>query len=418
MDRKRGLALPPSLVACIAVAGLSVPAAEAARGPCVPGQGQPKCTIKKAKVKAARDGDTVRVAIKKGKRFGKPQNIDIAGIQAMEMSKRKQECHAEEARDRLRSLVLNKKVRLSSLTNGRDRSIAFKRGGWRDVGSLLVAEGHALWAPDAREWAWNNTYARLSQFAARSGDGIWDTDFCGAGPSAPLKLKVKWDAEGGDGSNPNGEFVRVTNVDPVNAVSLARWWVRDSSQRRFKFPAGTVVPPGGSIVLRVGNGSSGGGTFHWGQGRPVFENATGGSKGIGDGAYLFDPQGDLRFWQVYPCRVGCDEPLAGKVGFTAQPKTPESVQVSNISAGPIDLAEYEVESVPWFYEFRPGTVLQPGQAITLFVQRDPAMDTQFVKGWGFSQSLFADGGDVVTLRNPLGGPVVCAAWGGKSCPNV
>ena len=46
------------------------------------------------------------------------------------------------------------------------------------------------------------------------------------------------------------------------------------------------------------------------------------------------------------------------------------------------------------------------------------MDTQFVKGWGFSQNLFADAKDVVTFRNPAGAPVVCAAWGGETCPDV
>ena len=415
MRNKRRLALPTLLVSSLAVVGLSVPAAEAAQGPCVPGQGQPKCKVWKGKVKAVRDGDTVKVAIKKGKRFGKPQTIDVTGIQAMETSKRSSECHGVEAKNRLKALVLDKKVRVSARTKGRHRSFAVKK---RDVGSLLVAEGHALWIPETTEWAWNNTYARLSQFAARAGDGIWDTDFCGAGPNAALKLKVKWDAENQDGSNVNGEFIRITNADPANAVSLAGWWVRDSALRRYTFPAGTVVPAGGSTELRVGNGSSGGATFHWGQGRPVFENATGGSQGIGDGGYLFDPQGDLRYAQIYPCTVGCVEPLQGKVGFSAEPRSPESVQISNISGGPIDLSEYEVENVPWFYEFQRGTVLQAGEAITLFVQRDPAMDTQFVKGWGFSQDLFANAKDVVTLRNPLGGPVVCAAWGGETCPDV
>lgn len=414
MRSKRGLALPSLLVSSVAVAGLFAPASEAARGPCVPGQGQPKCTLWKGKVTAVRDGDTVKVAIKKGKRFGKPQNIDVTGIQAMETTKRSSECHGAEARDRLKALVLNKKVRVSARTAGRHRSLAVKK---RDVGSLLVAEGHALWIPETTEWAWNNTYARLSQFAARSGDEIWDSDSCGAGPNAALRLKVKWDADNADGGNVNGEFIRVTNADPVNAVSLAGWWARDSALRRFTFPAGTVVPAGGSIELRVGGGPRGGSTYHWGQGRPVFENATGGSQGIGDGGYLFDPQGDLRYWQVYPCSVGCTEPLAGKVGFTAQPKSPESVQITNNSGGPIDLFEYEVESAPFFYEFKPGTVLQAGEAITLFVQRDPAMDTQFVKGWGRSQNLFADARDIVTLRNPQGAPVVCAAWGGETCPS-
>ena len=337
-------------------------ASEAAQGPCVPGQGQPKCKVWKGKVTTVKDGDTVKVAIKKGKSFGKPQTIDVTGIQAMETSKRSSECHGAEAKDRLKALVLDKKVRVSARTKGRHRSLALKK---RDVGSLLVAEGHALWIPETTEWAWNNTYARLSQFAARAGDGIWDTDFCGAGPNAALKLKVKWDAANADNGNVNGEFVRVTNSDPANAVSLAGWWVRDSALRRYTFPAGTVVPAGGSIEARVGAGGSGGSTFHWGEGRPVFENATGDSHGLGDGAYLFDPQGDLRYGQVYPCSVGCSEPLAGKVGFSAQPKSPESVQISNASGGPIDLFEYEVESAPWFYEFQRGTVLQPGEAITL-----------------------------------------------------
>ena len=45
-------------------------------------------------------------------------------------------------------------------------------------------------------------------------------------------------------------------------------------------------------------------------------------------------------------------------------------------------------------------------------------DTQFVKNWASSKFLLADKKDVVTLRNPLGAPVTCAAWGGMRCPDV
>jgi hypothetical protein len=179
-----------------------------------------------------------------------------------------------------------------------------------------------------------------------------------------------------------------------------------------------VLPAGESIELRVGRGTNTANGQFWGQGRPVFENVVGGSQGVGDGAYLFDPQGDLRYWQIYPCSVGCDESLKGKVGFTVAAGSPESVHIANTSGGPIDLSEFEVESVPWFYEFQRGTVLQAGEAITLFVKRDPAMDTLFVKGWGLDSFLFTENRDVVTLRNPLGAPVLCAAWGGESCPTV
>jgi hypothetical protein len=53
------------------------------------------------------------------------------------------------------------------------------------------------------------------------------------------------------------------------------------------------------VTVRVGPGRSGGSTFHWGLPSPVFENASRDARGIGDGGYLFDPQGDLRAWRMY-----------------------------------------------------------------------------------------------------------------------
>ncbi len=50
------------------------------------------------------------------------------------------------------------------------------------------------------------------------------------------------------------------------------------------------------------------GPFSGGQLDPVFENIKRGRRGIGDGAYLFDPQGDLRAWRMYPCHGTCSGP--------------------------------------------------------------------------------------------------------------
>ena len=116
---------------------------------------------------------------------------------------------------------------------------------------------------------------------------------------------------------------------------------------------------------------------------------------------------------MYPCNVGCAEPLKGKVSFTAQPQGPESVRVTNTSSGPIDLSEYEVESVAVLLRVRarddPAAAARRSRSTSA---GDPPTDTQFVKSWGFKKFLLADRKDVVTLRNPLGAPVVCAAWGG------
>ena len=46
-----------------------------------------------------------------------------------------------------------------------------------------------------------------------------------------------------------------------------------------------------------------------------FDNT--GANGVGDGAYLFDPQGDLRAWMTYPCRLGCTDPYTGALELTA-----------------------------------------------------------------------------------------------------
>ena len=62
--------------------------------------------------------------------------------------------------------------------------------------------------------------------------------------------------------------------------------------------------------MRVGKGSNNALNFFWGQSEPVFENVKRGRRGVGDGAYLFDPQGDLRAWRMYPCRPGCGGPGA------------------------------------------------------------------------------------------------------------
>ena len=111
---------------------------------------------------------------------------------------------------------------------------------------------------------------------------------------------MKWNADGADGRNVNGEFVRVSNTDSSDSVSLAGWWVRDSFDRRYKFRQGTTVPAGGSIEVHVGRGQNDANIFYWGLRGSVFENVVGGAKGIGDGGYLFDPDGDLRSVAAVP----------------------------------------------------------------------------------------------------------------------
>ena len=291
--------------------------AAAATGPCVIGTQSPTCNVLTGKVTFVADGDTIDVDID-GDGRGE-RRTRIIGIQAMEMSRyskyrarRRGECHGVAAANRLDAMVraAGRRARIASMASdprtGRRlyRSIALRiRGAWVDVGATLLREGHALWFPNHAEWAWNASYSEIAQRAALGGRRLWDTDACRPGPaqSTGLRVEVNWDADGNDAVNANGEWFDVVNASAQD-VALGGWWVRDSHLRRFVFPAGAVVGAGRRVRVHVGRGSADGAHYYWGLPAPAFENV-GGTPGMGDGGYLFDRDGDLRAWDVYPCRV-------------------------------------------------------------------------------------------------------------------
>ncbi|HEX2085644.1 MAG TPA: lamin tail domain-containing protein [Solirubrobacteraceae bacterium] len=291
---------------------LAAPAAHAASGPCLPDGSGPHCTFWTAKVVHVHDGDTIEATVR-----GRALRVRITGIQAMEQSvyssfaaRRRGECHAVAATNRLEQLVRGSRgvVRLAAQDprsrsgKRRRRSVAVRdgRGGWRDVGHVLVAEGHALWLTNPVEWAWNAAYAAAAERAAAERRRLWHADACGAGPSAgaELDLRVNWDADGVDVANPNGEWIRVVNRSG-REVALGGWWVRDSALRRYTFPAWASVAANDAVTVRVGPGDASGNVFHWGLREPAFENPAGDGRAVGDGAYLFDPDGDLRAFAIY-----------------------------------------------------------------------------------------------------------------------
>lgn len=302
--------LRASLIAVAALA-LAPAAAEADSGPCLPDGGGPRCHFWTGKVVHVHDGDTIEV-----RAGGRHLRVRITGIQAMEQTvyssyatRRRGECHAVAATNRLEQLVRRSGgvVRLAAQDPGSRSGRRLRRstavrsgGGWRDVGRVLVSEGHALWLTNPDEWAWNAIYADAARRAREQRLRLWHPDACGAGPSAgsDLDLRVNWDADGVDVENPNGEWIRVVNRSDRD-VPLGGWWVRDSALRRYTFPGWAKVEAGDSVTVRVGRGGAEGGVFHWGLGEPAFENPAGDGRSVGDGGYLFDPDGDLRASDMY-----------------------------------------------------------------------------------------------------------------------
>lgn len=415
MSRARALTLA-GVAGCLAVA-LAAPTSQAA---------STENLQEVAPVTTIIDGDTVWVEL-----AGQEQSVRLLGVQAMEAYHPSapdttfDACHAAAAREELASLVSGKTVQLwsksaSSENRGRLlRSVMVPENGTSvDVQRELLADSLVLPLPSPDEPAHNAEYMTLAQQVSKAGAGIWDTDACGSGPAqtVPLKVIVNYDAPGDDTTDVNGEWVSIQNLSTERAINLRGWWVRDSSLSMYTFHGDTVVPAGGRVNVRVGKGKDTSTGKYWGLSAPVFDNT-------GDGAYLFDPDGDLRAWMMYPCLTGCSDPELGNLVVTAVQYNPpgadathvtdEWIKIENTSTHRIGLRPYVLRSAPYSYTFSPTAAVDPGHVVVVRVGK--GTDTTRRKYWGLSKPILGNSGDKVRLMTYDDILLSCKAWGTVSC---
>ena len=296
-----------ALTALTLVTLAAAPPALARRVPCGT-DGHARCLAWTGKVIFVADGDTVDVRIKG---IG-TRRVRMISINATELtryshkpSRRRGECHAVAATNNLERMIRRGhwRVRLlaehassHSLNHRLLRSLQVRSGGrWVDAGAAQLRAGMALWLPKRDEPAWNEGYSAIARRAAAHGVGLYNPTACGRGPAAGARLQVhvRWDAEGNDHENVNGEWIEVRNLDRSRPVRLGGWHVKDSDLKRYRLPSWAKVPAGGSLYVHIGRGHNHGNDFYWGFDHSLFDNTE------GDGGYLFDPQGDLRGWDIY-----------------------------------------------------------------------------------------------------------------------
>ncbi len=385
------------------------------------------------------DGDGIKATI--DGRGSDEHKVRLTGVNSMELHEyglndERGECHAVAATRRLRHLIDvandNKRGRvrlaaqdLATAVSGDRlrRSVAIQIDGkWRDLGRILVAEGHVLPHINNSEWAWNTTYRHLAQRAAFNGRKLWNTEYCGVGPRQgdvdnKVDMYVHWDAEGVDTENLNGEWVRLRNRSD-RAIDIGGWWLRDSDTRRrhgrgYTFPSTAKIPAYGTITLHVGDGTNGSGHYYFKQQGAIFDNVSYDKLGIGDGAYLFDKDGDLRKWQMYPCDYACNDPLKGKINVTAKPTGVEYISVENISATTVDLAGHRIVNDPYSYPITSRTLLAPNETLKLYVLSGTS--NGLTRYWGKANNILNDGGDVVSVRTFDDIVTDCYTWGSGTC---
>ena len=135
-----------------------------------------------------------------------------------------------------------------------------------------------------------------------------------------------------------------------------------------------MLPPGGYLTARAGTGSATASTFYWGSGTPMFGNISSPAVAgdLGDGVYLFDPQGDIRSHSTYPCVPSCADTAAGRVTIDPRAPTRRATTAANPRAryiaiaatgSPVDLTRKVLVVNGHVMELPVGSVLQPGERL-------------------------------------------------------
>jgi len=371
------------------------------------------------------DGDSVVVKVDGDSSSVAPVHIRNAGIQTMETGT----CHAAQATTAMTGLAKGKRVRLS-IANPAASSLgrpvryvdAWNGSAWADTQLPLLRAGHALTMPgaggDTSRW---RSYEVAGQEAAKARTNLWDNEFCGYGPSqpTPLKVWVNWDGNLDEARYPNQEWVRILNTS-ATTLSLRGWSLRTGAQDSFFFPSGAVVPAKSTATVYVGTGTATTTTFYWGQTKPKFPNTTGSTRG--SGAYLYDAQGDVRAWSMYPCVYACSDPLAGTVRMTVRADAPgtdatnlngEYATFAPAGSSTVDLSYKVATAFGHTYEFPKGSYVKPGEFLVLRIGKGTS--TRLTRYWGNTAPVLANGGGTVVLRTPENVRLACKAWGTGRC---
>jgi hypothetical protein len=147
-------------------------------------------------------------------------------------------------------------------------------------------------------------------------------------------------------------------------------------------------------------------------------------KHLGSGAYLIDPNNDIRAHMTWPCTLDCGDPTGGSLVISdamVSPPGPEGrahnteyVRITNTGSAPVRTGDMVLEVKPFVYEFPTDHFLHPGETLTVYGGRGD--ESRLARHIDARVPIFPDDGGRVVLRTYDAIVVDCFAWGSGRCP--
>lgn len=200
---------------------------------------------REGRIDSVLDGDSVRIVLD-----GVSTEIRLLGINAPE----RDECWADESRSALTAATAGRSLTVvGDDVDQYGRTLAYVYDGASNLNLSQVADGHALVVASDHDLL--PEFLAAEDDAVRLERGLWGPSSCGEPIDHDVSIWViEPDAPGRDDTNPNGEFVAITNAGPP--IDLGGWTLRDeSSVHRFTFPAGLVLETGAIVRIPSGCGT-------------------------------------------------------------------------------------------------------------------------------------------------------------------
>ena len=216
------------------------------------------------------DGDTVDLQ--------DGQRVRLLGINTPEKGQR----YFQEATDRLEELILDKTVflEMDKTDKGKyGRLLRHLYVNGENVGLILLKEGFANTFFISPDFKHKEEFEEAENFAKENKLGIWaESDY----RQCIGVLFFRYNAEGNDWYNLNGEYVKFKNSCDF-AISMKDWTVKDMATHIYTFPD-FVLTAHQAVTLYTGSGIDSAENLYWGRGSPVWNND-------GDTLYLWDFEG-------------------------------------------------------------------------------------------------------------------------------